>query len=127
MDLHQSLARLAGHPRLRPRTVRLRLTLLYGGLFLVSGAGLLAITNVAGPPQHERRHLQRARRRVDCRHQGADHGNPVPPSARSGRSSVPVGRPHPLAAPAAAAHTRRAAPTRDSIGHCAVRNGGSYR
>lgn len=33
-------------PRLRrPRqTVRLRLTLLYGGLFLVSGAGLLAIT-----------------------------------------------------------------------------------
>ncbi len=29
---------------LRRRTVRLRLTLLYGGLFLVSGAGLLAIT-----------------------------------------------------------------------------------
>jgi signal transduction histidine kinase len=29
--------------RLPPRTVRLRLTLLYGGLFLASGAGLLAI------------------------------------------------------------------------------------
>ena len=46
MDLHHSLARLVGHHRLWPRTVRLRLTLLYGGLFLVSGAGLLAITNV---------------------------------------------------------------------------------
>jgi signal transduction histidine kinase len=33
-------------PRLRPPTVRLRLTLLYGGLFLVSGAILLAITYV---------------------------------------------------------------------------------
>jgi signal transduction histidine kinase len=31
--------------RLPRRSVRLRLTLLYGGLFLVSGAGLLAITN----------------------------------------------------------------------------------
>ncbi len=31
-------------PRLPRRTVRLRLTLLYGGLFLVSGAALLAIT-----------------------------------------------------------------------------------
>ncbi|HEX4304677.1 MAG TPA: ATP-binding protein [Solirubrobacterales bacterium] len=31
-------------PRLRPPTVRLRLTLLYGALFLVSGAALLAIT-----------------------------------------------------------------------------------
>jgi signal transduction histidine kinase len=31
-------------PRLRPPTIRLRLTLLYGALFLVSGAALLAIT-----------------------------------------------------------------------------------
>ena len=30
--------------QLRPRSVRLRLTLLYGGLFLLSGAALLAIT-----------------------------------------------------------------------------------
>jgi signal transduction histidine kinase len=38
--------------RLPRRTVRLRLTLLYGGLFLVAGAGLLAITYglVAGQP-----------------------------------------------------------------------------
>ena len=33
----------AGPPR---RTVRLRLTALYGALFLVSGAGLLTITNI---------------------------------------------------------------------------------
>jgi signal transduction histidine kinase len=46
MGLHNSFARLVGHPRLRPRTVRLRLALLYGGLFLASGAVLLAITNV---------------------------------------------------------------------------------
>ncbi len=45
MGLRQHLTGLASHPRLRPRTVRLRLTLLYGGLFLASGAGLLAITN----------------------------------------------------------------------------------
>ena len=37
------LARRAALPR---RTVRLRLTALYGALFLASGAGLLAITNV---------------------------------------------------------------------------------
>ncbi|GAA5022437.1 sensor histidine kinase [Actinopolymorpha pittospori] len=40
------LARLAGAglARLPRRTVRLRLTMLYGGLFLVSGAALLAVT-----------------------------------------------------------------------------------
>ena len=38
--LHPLRSRL----RLPRRTVRLRLTLLYGGLFLASGAGLLAIT-----------------------------------------------------------------------------------
>jgi signal transduction histidine kinase len=37
------MARWAAWPR---RTVRLRLTALYGGLFLASGAGLLAITNI---------------------------------------------------------------------------------
>jgi signal transduction histidine kinase len=36
----------AKHLRLPPRTVRLRLTLLYGGLFLICGAGLLATTYV---------------------------------------------------------------------------------
>ncbi|MCC5579589.1 HAMP domain-containing protein [Microtetraspora sp. AC03309] len=44
-----ALTRLAGRlarPHLPRRTVRLRLTLLYGGLFLVSGATLLAITYV---------------------------------------------------------------------------------
>lgn len=38
------LVDLAARPHLPRRTVRLRLTLLYGGLFLVSGAALLAIT-----------------------------------------------------------------------------------
>ena len=37
------LARRAALPR---RTVRLRLTALYGALFLASGAGLLAIINI---------------------------------------------------------------------------------
>jgi signal transduction histidine kinase len=38
------LAKLACRPQLPRRTVRLRLTVLYGALFLVSGAALLAIT-----------------------------------------------------------------------------------
>jgi signal transduction histidine kinase len=38
------LAKLAYRPHLPRRTVRLRLTLLYGALFLASGAALLAIT-----------------------------------------------------------------------------------
>lgn len=38
------LSKLASWPRLPRRTVRLRLTLLYGSLFAVSGAALLAIT-----------------------------------------------------------------------------------
>jgi signal transduction histidine kinase len=40
------LAVLAGRAAVPRRTVRLRLTALYGALFLASGAGLLAITNV---------------------------------------------------------------------------------
>ena len=40
------LAALAASRRLPRRTVRLRLTLLYGGLFLLSGAILLAVTYV---------------------------------------------------------------------------------
>jgi signal transduction histidine kinase len=44
MGLHPRLSQLVFRPRLPRRTVRLRLTLLYGCLFLLSGAGLLAIT-----------------------------------------------------------------------------------
>ena len=44
MNLRPDPARLAA--RLPRRTVRLRLTALYGGLFLASGTGLLAITNI---------------------------------------------------------------------------------
>ena len=42
--LHPRPARLAA--RFTRRTVRLRLTALYGTLFLASGTGLLAITNI---------------------------------------------------------------------------------
>ncbi len=42
----RGLYRLAFRPQLPRRTVRLRLTLLYGGLFIVSGAALLTITYV---------------------------------------------------------------------------------
>ncbi|NUR59321.1 MAG: HAMP domain-containing histidine kinase [Catenulispora sp.] len=42
--LNQRLTRLAIRPHLPQRTIRLRLTAIYGALFLLSGAGLLAIT-----------------------------------------------------------------------------------
>jgi signal transduction histidine kinase len=45
-QLVDAMAGWAGHLRLPRRTVRLRLTLLYGALFLASGAALLAITYV---------------------------------------------------------------------------------
>jgi signal transduction histidine kinase len=44
MGLSSCLRRLAFRPHLPRRTVHLRLSLLYGSLFLVSGAALLAIT-----------------------------------------------------------------------------------
>src|SRR5260370_11728148 len=46
MTLHHRLTKLAVRPHLPRRAVRVRLTLIYGGLFLISGAGLLAITYV---------------------------------------------------------------------------------
>ena len=47
--------------RLPRRTVRLRLTALYGGLFLLSGAGLLAITYVLVSGQGPDFHVTRGR------------------------------------------------------------------
>jgi signal transduction histidine kinase len=44
VGVHLRLSQLAFRPQLPRRSVRLRLTLLYGCLFLLSGAGLLAIT-----------------------------------------------------------------------------------
>jgi signal transduction histidine kinase len=44
MRAHLRLVDRIARPQLPRRTVRLRLTLVYGGLFLVSGAALLAIT-----------------------------------------------------------------------------------
>ncbi|MEU1392400.1 MULTISPECIES: ATP-binding protein [unclassified Nonomuraea] len=41
---------MPSRPRLPARTVRLRFTLLYGGLFLASGAALLVLVNLAGMP-----------------------------------------------------------------------------
>jgi signal transduction histidine kinase len=46
MALRHRLVALSAAPRLPRRTIRLRLTLIYGGLFLICGAGLLAITYV---------------------------------------------------------------------------------
>jgi signal transduction histidine kinase len=46
MSLRHLAASLAGRPHLPRRTIRLRLTALYAVLFLLSGAGLLAITYV---------------------------------------------------------------------------------
>jgi signal transduction histidine kinase len=44
MHVRDRLTALAFRPHLPRRTVRLRLTVIYGGLFLLSGAALLAIT-----------------------------------------------------------------------------------
>jgi signal transduction histidine kinase len=44
VGLHPRLSQLVFRPHLPRRTVRLSLTLLYGCLFLLSGAGLLAVT-----------------------------------------------------------------------------------
>jgi signal transduction histidine kinase len=44
MRVHSRLADLVARPHLPRRTVRLRLTLVYGALFLVTGAALLAVT-----------------------------------------------------------------------------------
>jgi signal transduction histidine kinase len=46
MNLHQRTTALAVRPHLPRRTIRLRLTAIYSGLFLLCGAGLLAITYV---------------------------------------------------------------------------------
>ncbi|TDC72774.1 HAMP domain-containing histidine kinase [Micromonospora sp. KC606] len=46
MNIPRPLQRLLRHPRLPRRTVRIQLTLLYGGLFLLCGTGLLATTYV---------------------------------------------------------------------------------
>jgi signal transduction histidine kinase len=46
MPLHRHLLRIAERPHLPRRTIRLRLTALYGLLFTLSGAVLLVITNV---------------------------------------------------------------------------------
>jgi signal transduction histidine kinase len=44
VGLHSALSRPVFRPHLPRRTVRLRLTLMYGCLFMLSGAGLLAVT-----------------------------------------------------------------------------------
>jgi len=46
MAVFRRLARMAARPHLPRRTIRLRLTALYGLLFTLSGAALLVITNV---------------------------------------------------------------------------------
>jgi signal transduction histidine kinase len=46
MPIHRRLFRIADRPYLPRRTIRLRLTALYGLLFTISGAALLVITNV---------------------------------------------------------------------------------
>lgn len=46
MSFNERVRRLAGRAHLPRRTVRLRLTLIYGSLFLVSGAVMLIVTNL---------------------------------------------------------------------------------
>src|ERR1700691_1092099 len=46
MPVLRCLLRIAERPHLPRRTIRLRLTALYGLLFTISGAALLVITNV---------------------------------------------------------------------------------
>jgi signal transduction histidine kinase len=76
------LTRLTWRPR---RTVRLRLTLLYGGLFLISGTALLVITYVLV--------AHRFPAFVTAHAEGTTSGPPVVsgPSARSGSANIVFG------------------------------------
>jgi hypothetical protein len=100
MSFHNRLNTLASLRRLRPRTVRLRLTLLYGMLFLASGAVLLAITNVLVRHNTSAVHskgLRGASIAITKAPTRASQSLPQPGPVRS--RMVPVGRPHPPAAP----------------------------
>ena len=85
MALHPRLSQLVFRPRLPRRSVRLRLTLLYGCLFLLSGAGLLAITYLlvhnalAGPMQTRGGSLPRNAGGIV--HAPADNGLPAQQAA----------------------------------------------
>jgi hypothetical protein len=72
--LTRRLYSIAGRPHLPRRTVRLRLTLLYGALFIVSGAALLTITYLLV--------VHGTGDRLFIRHQGA------PPSQLTARPQV---------------------------------------
>jgi signal transduction histidine kinase len=78
--------------RLPPRTVRLRLTLLYGALFLVSGAVLLTITyllvrHATGPSLVVREGKSRGQRTIDAAHQFLS-GSKIPRDLPAGARQV---------------------------------------
>lgn len=102
------LRRLAGatpSSRLPRRTVRLRLTVLYGCLFLLSGAGLLAITNLAVVRQSTSTafYISRGNGNAQTHIQGviggfsAPVGIPPPAVLGQARVAIPAGAP-PVAA-----------------------------
>ena len=88
VSLQSRLTNLAFRPHLPRRTVRMRLTLLYGCLFLASGAGLLAITYVlvdnrlSGPVTSG-----------GSRYGTAPLQGSLPPTARQGAVSKPSRQP----------------------------------
>jgi signal transduction histidine kinase len=94
----------AVHPRLAPpawlrlprRTARLRLTALYGGLFLLSGVALVAVTYVLFERATEYRapHLPKVPHALAIQHLKLPFA-PAKPQAPLGQSVV-IQRPHPL-------------------------------
>jgi signal transduction histidine kinase len=80
------LTALATRPHLPRRTVRLRLTAMYGGLFLASGAGLLAITYLLVVHATNGAVLKGENFNAAGTHHGLTAGS-HPPAANSGKGS----------------------------------------
>jgi signal transduction histidine kinase len=80
MRLSNWLTRCAARVRRPRRTVRLRLTLLYGGLFIVCGAGLLTITYVLVSSSTHGAYTQND---PSGRSNGMSLGSPHPSSSRA--------------------------------------------
>jgi signal transduction histidine kinase len=74
---------------LRPRRVRVRLTLLYGALFVASGAVLLAITYILVSNSSTRAYFQLNQNGVPVESPADDLSDPVRPPLGSGGSGAP--------------------------------------
>jgi signal transduction histidine kinase len=87
--VRRRLTGLAARPRLPRRTIRLRLTAVYGGLFLASAAMLLAITYVLVSSATAGQCSRSGPNEYVCGINGEPHG--TPPQRSSGAASLQTG------------------------------------